>query len=788
MAQWKKLQRRLASKWQIPTFLISMGLLGVALFSARRTIDDIPLTETLAYMDRLTASGAYDLVFRNGQYVLSVADKYSERELAEVTLRLSRARHDYAVAERARTRDAAREVVAGYEMAKIHSLPLTGEDHARWGRALLWLGQGADASPHLETALNEGAKNPHALRRRFFWLRESLGDDEDALLAIVRTYLSEIPQDSLVERLWGIEQEIELLADQSLTDLAATTLVRERDLFAGTAFEDDLAYLGALLLYRQGFHEDAETSLRAIRNRVDPTADVAGKAGWLLGQVMMRDDGPRNPYDAISFFRDVLDVHPFLPHGLACHLGIAEANAMLEQHDQALSSYADAIDALPEIQNRRLLNPDIIRASLGIRAQEQRDLGNFNSSLSYVTLALSLVEPARVDQQVALLQQRIEIEELLGDQLLDVASGQERSQAAETRQLAYAHFLSASDDALTVARETVWDEELSASASWQAAELRAKGQDRVEAANLFDKYRYARPDDARVPRALFRIGQLKQSAGDLEGAIEAYRVCFEEHKRTIDGLRALIPLAQCFMALGRESDSQVEATLDIILEQSEAFTPDAPEFKDALFLYGEVLTRRNAFELAIGRLEEALQRYPDDERVWSARGLLADCYRRSALALKRDIGDATSAAEIDHMRASSMDRFERARVLYRKLIDELSRHSVETLTALERVTLRHAHFYEADCLFEMSRYAESLKLYEESASLYKDSATALSAYVQIINCHVFMGEKEEARSALARARILVDTIPENAFMRSISPQGRTDWEQYFTWLEEAELF
>ena len=453
---------------------------------------------------------------------------------------------------------------------------------------------------------------------------------------------------------------------------------------------------------------------------------------------------------------------------------------MLQQHEAALVSFREAIDGLAKVQNRRLLNPDIIRVSLGIRAQEQRDLGEFEAALSYVSLALSLVDEDRPEQEVALLQQRIDIEGLLAEHLLAEAETQEEPMASETRQRAYAHFASASDDALDVERKMVWDELLAAKAAWQAAELRGKAQDRMEAARLFRKFTYDRPAHALVPRALFRIGQLKQADGDLDGAIDAYRICFNEHKRTIDGLRALIPLAECFMAKGREADEDVEATLDIILEKSEVFTPEAPEFKDALFLYGEVLTRRNAFEEAIGKLEEALERYPEDERVWSARGLLANCYRRSALALKREIRDATSAAEIDHMEEEAQARFERARVLYRRLIDELSRRSLASLAPLERVALRHAHFYEADCLFEMNRYAEALKLYEEAASLYKDSATSLSAYVQIINCHVFMGESEEARSALARARILVDTIPDGAFARSLSPQGRKDWQQYFS--------
>jgi hypothetical protein len=72
--------------------------------------------------------------------------------------------------------------------------------------------------------------------------------------------------------------------------------------------------------------------------------------------------------------------------------------------------------------------------------------------------------------------------------------------------------------------------------------------------------------------------------------------------------------------------------------------------------------------------------------------------------------------------------------------------------------------------------------------MYKDSAAAPGAYVQIINCHVFLGETDEARAALARARVLVDALPEQVFDGSISPETRSDWRRYFAWLSSSELF
>ena len=112
----------------------------------------------------------------------------------------------------------------------------------------------------------------------------------------------------------------------------------------------------------------------------------------------------------------------------------------------------------------------------------------------------------------------------------------------------------------------------------------------------------------------------------------------------------------------------------------------------------------------------------------------------------------------------------------------------DQLDRLESVYLRHALLYEADCYFETADYDRALKLYEETAGMFKGSPTGLTAYVQIINCHVFLGQPHEARAALARARNLVDALPEAAFAVAVSPETRDDWRRYFEWLDESELF
>jgi tetratricopeptide (TPR) repeat protein len=140
------------------------------------------------------------------------------------------------------------------------------------------------------------------------------------------------------------------------------------------------------------------------------------------------------------------------------------------------------------------------------------------------------------------------------------------------------------------------------------------------------------------------------------------------------------------------------------------------------------------------------------------------------------------------MQADSMSRLKRARELYRSVVPSFRAGREAVRDSVGGLYLKYSQLYEADCFFEMREYEQALKLYEEVAGVYQDSPTALAAYVQIINCHVFLGQPAEARAALARAEILTDRIADYAFDRALSPETREDWRRYFKWLADAELF
>lgn len=790
MPQWSTLQKRVAGKWQIPLFVLSLALLVGAFLRIRPSESRLSLDEAVDYLDVLISGGVYDRAIRTGDALL-LREEYTDAQRAPVHLRLARARCGEAQRDLLRTRHIGRQIAEHYRYAASYGLALTAADLANMGQAFEWQQRFADALEHYEKAIARGIERRSDLRKHALTLHRRLGTPAEDLNQLLDSFMAEIEDHRLDLRLWAIEQKLDELEELGKLEEASTLLVRNADRFRDSDLRDSFNYIEALLLQKTGNYEEAETYLRMIRNRVGLDDEAEAKTGWLLGRVILNDGGPQRPLEALSFFRDVVDNHPVGPFAVASHIGIAESLALLERHEEAVEAYRVAIEELDSLRDMRLVNRDVLRVSLGVMSQAQREAGNLRAAVEYARLAVGLTNREDIEQVTILLEQLGQTEQILAEDLQRRAREARKTDDATASALAEEAremFGNAAVTFIELAKLNTPNERRSAVAAWRAAELCAKADQRDRAAKLYRAFTTERPAHPMVARALLRIGQLRQAMGRLTAAVEVYRECYRRYPRTLDGSRALIPLAYCYLAMGPDNDDLAEKTLRVVLEDSDVFTPQAPEFADALFMLGDVLNRRGELEHAIATLEEALERYPEDPRVNRARSLLADSYRQSGLALKNEVVEATSAAEIERMRAESVERFGKARELYRMLIAAYELRDPSELNRLETMYLRHAYLYEADCYFEVGDYRRALKLYEEAAGNYKDVPTGLAAYVQMINCRIFLGEPEEARAALARALILVDAIAQGSFDKSVSPETREDWKRYFEWLGKSDLF
>lgn len=790
MSDWRTLRDRTAGKWQIPLLLASIALLGLGVYRLAPPAQRLPLTQALPILQTLVDGGLHERAIELGERLLQRPDE-PPSALAYVHLLLARAKSGFSKPSGS-SADWSQQILTHYREAAANDVPMNGADWERQGRELEALGRFTDAVASYEQALSGKLENPLDLRRRVLDMRRvRLGESAELLAPRMDQFLDDVGEDRLDLRLWAIEEKLHALeATERMAD-ASTLLAREQTLFVESSLRDRFEYLNAWLYFQTGLPDQAEVLLRTIRSRVDDMSAENAMSGWLLGRVALRDDGPQRPMEAISFFTDVINRHRFGPYVVASRVGLAEALSLMERHDEAIRAYGVAVDELASQSDGRLVNLDVIRVSMLLQAERLRKEGAFRQAADYALLATRMVE-GQAPEQVALAhEQAARLCALVADAIVgrDSTDPREDSQAEiAVSPDARSYYRRAAELYLEIGRMSTLDDERGAQASWEAGELLSKAGETDRALEAFRRFATEYPTHSHFPRALLRLGQLQQRMGRMDDAIASFQDCYRRFPRSLDGFRALVPLARCYLFHRAGDAALAEKTLRIVLEGSEVFTPDAPEFAEALFLLGDVLMRQGEFERAIGSLEEALERYPSDDRVWRTRYLLGDANRRSALALKSEAAETSTETESRRGQEESLARLASAREQFRRVIERYEASDPAALSALERVYLRHAALYEADCYFEAQDYSAALKLYEESASVYRDHPAGLAAYVRIIQCETFLGRPGEARAALSRALVMADAMPQDAFRRSVSPETRADWKRYLQWLGQSELF
>lgn len=781
MSATASFRRRVAGKWQLPLFGLSLVCLAASLLVSAPEPPPTPVAELVAQVSELTSTGAFG-------HALELADRVRARKdcddasKAQTHLWSARAVFGQALRKGLKSSSITKQVTDHYRAAEGGGVELEASDVENLGTAAEWRQQFLAAVELYERALGMGLAGGDELRRHVFDLRrDRLKEENEALSGWLGGFLAAVSQERADLRFWGVEEQLGLLYALGRAGDASTLLASEAERFSGSDFAERFAYLECVNLVALKRFDEAETRLRGLRQQVDRDGELNARTGWLLGRVLLDDGGPHRPMEGISFFEDVIRTHPRGEYTTASRVGLAEGLAVLDRHAEAIAGFEQVVEELPGVASRRLIDSAALAATLFVTAEARRVDRQVDAALGYARLATRVVDKGLVEPASAMFRLYADLAVQAGEALRSSAGGTVPPEAG-------AMFEQAAEAYLEVARISFANEARASDASWQAAEACARAGLTDRAVGLFERFTADRPSDRLVPRAWLRMGQLRHEARQLQAAVSAYQECYKRFPGTLEGARALVPSARCLVSMGGENVQAAERTLQTILSGAEVFTPDAPEFADAMFLLGDVRLRLENFEGSISTLEEALDRYPSDPRTVMSRFLLADAYRRSGLALRAEAKEAAFDAELVQIRAESARRLAKARELYREVVDEYADRAMSELSPMERMGLRHAHLYEADCYFDTQDYARALKLYEEAAGIYKDQPGGLAAYVQIINCHVFLGQADEARAALARATVLVEAIPDAAFVNGISPQTRGDWKEYFVWLGESGLF
>jgi tetratricopeptide (TPR) repeat protein len=280
-----------------------------------------------------------------------------------------------------------------------------------------------------------------------------------------------------------------------------------------------------------------------------------------------------------------------------------------------------------------------------------------------------------------------------------------------------------------------------------------------------------------MPRALLQMGRTCEALGAPDEALDWYARVIAEYPRLEEAARAKELMAGVRVAQGPEQYPEAERLL-MELVNDETIGPQAAVHRDALLAMCDLLYYQGRYGEAIGRLHDFLTLYPNDPERTRGEFAMADAYRRSAYALR---ADATGGS------TESRERFHQAADLYDQLFTVLN--PVEHPDEETQLYARLALFDRADCFLELNEpesLREALAIYRTAAARYEAQPAALTAHTQIANICLRLGQVPEAARALARARWILKTIPDEEFAAARSC-NRAAWEQFLTLAAESDL-
>ena len=146
---------------------------------------------------------------------------------------------------------------------------------------------------------------------------------------------------------------------------------------------------------------------------------------------------------------------------------------------------------------------------------------------------------------------------------------------------------------------------------------------------LLNEYLEYEPE-LRNAEALLRLGQAHLALGQVPQSIAAFEECIEFHPLDGSTYQARIDCAKAYWHQGNTSRAE-QLLRDNIAGST--LKPSSREWKDSLFELGMLLHETGQYEEAIGTLEEAVERYPQDPQRLVAQYVIGESYRRWAREL-----------------------------------------------------------------------------------------------------------------------------------------------------------
>lgn len=796
---------RLSRLWQLPLFLLSIGLFGYAAYlfidpKPGLTIEQkIELARTYLTYDRPEA--AIDQLNK-----LLAGENLTLENQAKVHLMLAESIESAQKLKKLDLPANHERIIEQSRIALGQGVKPEAEIYRRMGESYESLGNADEALKNYRRAEAMDVNRSLRLKRKVIELQMAQGDT-GAAEASLDEYLKDAKlSDS--ERAWALGEKSHILADANKFIEARALLGEALRLNPDPMAQGQLHYWLGYSQWKLGDTAEAERLLRVARDLMKVRHPTDADAAYALGKIRQEKGDFK---EAKSFYEAILVSHPDAPVAPLAKLGRGLCRISLTEDNAGLNDLQTLVNEISAKVSLKKRVPEVV-AGLRDAATTLATRDNFEGALEVMAYEqqltpapageffarLATVYEKRSEQVEASIEKAPNPDEKFRRQ---TSSRTLRTKAADSY-IAYAKALGGDDD------------KGYGEAIWKAVDLYDRAGSLPLSIAALELFVSERPDDGLAPDAMLRLGRAYQAAGDFDNAIKWLGRNQFRYPNSLAASKSGVPLAQAYIAKGPDSYGKAEKTLKAVIEGNRLITPDADEFRQALFELAQLYYRSERFEEAVSKLSELTERYPDDKRIAQLYFLMGDSYRKSAGLLKqavaakdkakvaadaqlaaakdgaaeKDLEAAVARAAVEKSEAETAvkDRLTRAGAMYAQVIERF--RATPPTAEMDQLYVKLSHFYRADCFYDLGDYGSAIKLYDAAALRYQDDPSALAAYVQIVNSYCALGKLADARTANERAKWLLRKMPPEAFRDGTFSMPKEYWEDWLKWTNSAGLW
>jgi tetratricopeptide (TPR) repeat protein len=204
-----------------------------------------------------------------------------------------------------------------------------------------------------------------------------------------------------------------------------------------------------------------------------------------------------------------------------------------------------------------------------------------------------------------------------------------------------------------------------------------------------------------------------------------------------------------------------------------ALTPQSPEWRTSQFELGSLLHHAGRYLDAVKRLEEAVERYPNDPQARLARYQIAESYRHAANEPLEKLATAKTVSENEHLQNLVNQYLGNALRYYGDVQREIAASGESTDEA--RAMRRNCYMLQGSVLFDLGRYKEAVEAYSNVATLYQNEPFVLETLVQIAHCWNRLHDDVKARGQIEQAKLFLNRLPADADFEGSTNLSRQEW-------------